>query len=200
MTARMLNDQATEKLIREYYACFNERRFADAAKMFVDEATVERPPFTQTRRGSNAYKQFADTWLRAFPDALFIIQHVEQRNETICEVDLTATGTHTNALDVAGIGVFKPSATKTSLKMRELLEIQEGKIAHSSVSFDLHALIHQLANIDYAALDACLQTVQEMRGQLDSVRGDRELQRRLTERLGFELDAARLIVRPWFRR
>jgi hypothetical protein len=48
---------------------------------------MEMAPFVQRAHGSDAYAQFADTWLRAFPDAVFTMEHVEQRNETMCEVE-----------------------------------------------------------------------------------------------------------------
>lgn len=190
----------SDQLIREYYKCFQERRFTDAAKLFADDAVVERPPFALTLRGGSAYVRFAERWLEAFPDARVTIQHVENRNETVCEVDLIATGTHMHALDLGPFGLFKPSSIQTTLRMRELLEVAAGRIIYSSLSFDLHDLVYQLANVDYAALDARLEAIQQLRKELDRGRHDRQVQREVTDRLGRELDAARLILRPWFRR
>ena len=72
----------TDQLIRDYYGCFNERRIADAGALFAAGAVLEMPPFVQKADGRNGYAQFAEAWLRAFPDAQFTIKHVEQRNET----------------------------------------------------------------------------------------------------------------------
>jgi hypothetical protein len=105
-----------------------------------------------------------------------------------------------HALDLGPFGLFKPSAIQTTLRMRELLEVAAGRIIYSSLSFDLHDLVYQLANVDYAALDARLEAIQQLRKELDRGRHDRQVQREVTDRLGRELDAARLILRPWFRR
>src|SRR5207245_11281590 len=96
----------THLLIREYYTCFNERRFRDAADLFAADAVIEHPPFGPATRGGNGYMQFAQMWTGAFPDGTMTIDHVEQRGDTICEVDLVAVGTHTGDVDTGPSGIF----------------------------------------------------------------------------------------------
>ena len=134
----------THLLIREYYTCFNEQRFEDGAELFAVDAVLEHPPFGPTRRGGGGYVEFAEMWVRAFPDGQFTIDHVEQRGDTICEVDLMATGTHDGDLDMHAYGVIRATGAKTRLRCRELLEIRAGKITYSSLSFDVHELIGQI--------------------------------------------------------
>ena len=189
-----------DEFVRQYYTAFNERRIADACALFTRDATVEHLSFGAAHHGSDAFAQFAAKWLRAFPDALFTVERVEQCGDTICEVDLVATGTHLDVLDLAAYGTFKPSGARTTIHMRELLEVRGGKITHASLSFDIHDLVHQLASIDYAALMRHLDQLQQLRDELATVATDRDAQRNVTERIGRELDAARLVVRPWFRR
>ena len=196
----MIRDAMSERLIREYYACFNERRLRDAAMLVAPDATVERPPFTPSTGGRDVLVEFTGKMLHAFPDARLTIQAIEQRGENLFEVECLASGTHLNALDLGPYGVFKPSRTPTTLHLRELLEIVDDKIVYSSLSFDVQDLVHQLANIDYTALKARLDTIHQLRERLENPPSDRASQRELTERLGRELDAARLIIRPWFRR
>src|ERR1035437_6550184 len=88
----------TDQLIRDYYRCFNERRIPDAGLLFTPDAVLEMPPFVQRAHGYAAYAQFAETWLRAFPDAVFTMERMEQHNETMCEVDIIATGAHSGPL------------------------------------------------------------------------------------------------------
>jgi predicted ester cyclase len=132
-------------LIREYYACFNERRFADAAELFTNDAVLERPLFGILKNGGNGYRQLAEPWVKAFPDSHVRIEHVEQRGDTICEVDLVFTGTHTGDLNLPDHGVFTARGGATTLKLVEVLEIRARKITYSSVTFDVADLIRQVS-------------------------------------------------------
>ena len=134
----------SDRLIRQYYACFNNRRFNEAADLFSADAVLEHPPFGQTRRGGSGYIQFAQMWIGAFPDGRLTIDHVEQRGDTICEVDLTGTGTHAGDFDMGTHGLFKATGVKATIRFRELLEIRVGRITYSSLTFDVHELIRQL--------------------------------------------------------
>ncbi len=132
-------------LIREYYRCFNERRFADGADLFADDSVFEHPQFSETKRGREGYLEHARSWIQAFPDGVLSIHRVEQHGDTICEVDLIGTGTHSGDLDMGGYGTFKATGVKATLRYREVLEIRGGKITYSSVVFDPHDLIRQLS-------------------------------------------------------
>lgn len=190
----------SDYLIRAYYAYFNKRRLADAAELFADDATFDHPPFAKTGRGSSGYVKFVETWLRAFPDAQLKIEHVHQRSDNICEVDLIANGTHSGTLDLSPYGRLKPTGAQTAFHMRELLQVKNDRIIHSTLSFDIHDLLYQLANIDHAELDQHLEQIQRLRHELGKVGNDSERRRFVIERIGQELDAARMVVRPWFHR
>jgi predicted ester cyclase len=190
----------SDQLIREYYRCFNERRIVTASTLFAPNAVVEMPPFVQRAHGADAYKEFTDTWLRAFPDAQFTMEHVEQRNETMCEVDLIASGTHAGPLDLGAFGLLRPSSVRLTLRLRELLDIRDGHITYASLSFDLNGLMWQLNRIDYEHLRRSLDRIRHLADELTDAPPDSEQQREVTEQLGAALDAARLIVRPQFRR
>jgi hypothetical protein len=188
-----------DALIRQYYASFNERRIADAAALFSTDAIVDHPPFTGELRGGEAYTRSADTWLRAFPDARLSVEHVEWRANTTCEVDLVATGTHRGVLNLGAYGTLKPIGAKAVLRIRELLEVQSGQITYCSLSLDLSDLLYQLARVDYSRLGKHLDRIQQLRDELFRI-GDDADRRRLTEEVAHELDVARLVIRPWFRR
>jgi predicted ester cyclase len=171
-----------------------------AGTLFAADAVVEMPPFVQRAHGCDAYAQFADAWLRAFPDAVFMVERVEQRNETMCEVDLIATGTHTGLLDLGTYGLLQPSGVRLTLRLRELLEIRDGKITYANLAFDINQLVRELNQVDDRKLMACLATVWELSDELANAQDDVERQRDVRERLGRALDAARHAVRPQFNR
>jgi predicted ester cyclase len=190
----------SDQLVRDYYRCFNERRVEAAAALFAADAAVDMPPFVQQAQGARAYTQFAETWLRAFPDAVLTMERVEQRNETMCEVDLVATGTHSGPLDLGRFGLLKPSGARLMLRLRELLEVRNGRITYASLSFDINGLVRQLNRIDYDRLARCLDTIRQVADELAGAPTDSDRQRDVTERLGQALDTARLVVRPQFKR
>jgi predicted ester cyclase len=189
----------SDQPIRDYYRCFNKRCITTAGSLFAPDAVVEMPPFVQRAHGADAYTRFADTWLCAFPDAQFRIEEVWQRNETMCEVDLTATGTHTGPLDLGAFGLLRPSGVRLTLRLRELLEIRDRRITYASLSFDLNGLMHQLNRIDHEQLMRSLATIRQLADELADAHADSTQQRDVTERLGHALDAARLIIRPQFK-
>jgi predicted ester cyclase len=185
--------------IRQYYDCFNERRFADAAAMFADDAVLEQVPFNCRERGGAAYRLFADTWTRAFPDASVTIEEIVERPGGVFEIDLRVTGTHQGDLAMGGC-VFKPTGAAMTLRLRELVEFRGERIAMSCLSFDMQELAHQLSSIDETQLLMHLSRLRYLEEQLRGTSPDFPRRRDLLERIGRELDAGRRVVRPYFTR
>jgi predicted ester cyclase len=188
----------TETLICRYYQCFNERRFAEAAALFAEDAVLERIP-ARPERGGTGYVRFATAWIAAFPNAKFSVQRVEQRGETICEVYLLATGTHRGLLDF-GVHRFEPTEAEAVLHVRELLDIRDGKITASVMSVDLNDVVAQLATVDYDELVRRLERIRALSDALVQAGRDASRQREVVGRLGPEVDAARRALRPHFHR
>ena len=82
---------AAHPRVSEFYACFNERRFDDAAAMFAADAVVKQAPAPQPRRGGTGYLEFAGMWIQGFPDATVAIERVFARTSALYEIELTAT-------------------------------------------------------------------------------------------------------------
>ena len=189
----------SETLLRHYYACFNERRFHDAANLFTDNALLEHLPFGKQYRGSEGYIRFAQAWGSAFPDATLVVERIDHRSDTMFDVHLVSTGTHGGVLDI-GIFQFKPKGGKATICLRELLDIRDGRIVSSTISLDLNNLINQLSTVDYSELRVRLERIRELTDELDRVKGDVARQRDVADRLGSHLDAARRALRPHYNR
>jgi len=184
-------------LIHEYYTLFNERRFADAAALFADDAVLEQVPMQCRERGGAAYLVFAETWTQAFPDAAVSIQRVAERPGDVYETELFATGTHTGDLTIGGC-IFRPTGVKAALHLRELLQVSGGRISMSCLSFDFQELAHQLSRVDDAALLIALARIRALEDQLRATVAESPRRRDLLQRIGHELDAARRVLRPYF--
>lgn len=184
--------------VRQYYACFNERRFADAAALFTPNAVVEQMPMQCRERGAAAYQQFAELWTRAFPDVVFTVEDIIERAGGALEIQLAARGTHVGDLTMGGC-VFKPTGVEASLRMRELLQFEGNRIALSCLSFDLQELAQQLARVDDTQLLVHLSRLRYLEDQLRAA-SDASRRIEVLDRVGRELDAARRVVRPYFGR
>lgn len=133
-------------VIREYYACFNERRLADAVDLFAHDAVLEHPGLGHAKHGREHYLQLAQMWARVFPDGQLAVEGVQQRDDTIYEVDLIGTGTHLGDFNMDGYGTFKATGAWATLRFRELFEIRDGKIAYLGLTLDIHDFVRQLGD------------------------------------------------------
>jgi hypothetical protein len=191
----------TEALIRRLYALFNARELEQAAALFTDDALLEHAATGRQQRGGAGYLEFARMWVGAFPDAVLTVEAITPRSPTSIEVDLLASGTHEGPLDLGGYGLFKPSGTRGNIRLRQILELRDGRIAYSALSFDVHDIVQQLVAVSVPKLLDQLKRVQQLGGRLAQTSADQVMERRsLIDRLGTELDAARRIVRPYFDR
>jgi hypothetical protein len=194
-------DALCEAVVRQLYTAFNDRRIDDAAGLFHDDAVLEHLPLGKQQRGPGAYREFVAMWLNAFPDALADIERISFRGGPRCEVDLRIVGTHHGSLGLGGYGHFKPSGARAALRLRQMVEIADGCITFSSLSFDVQDIVQQLVSVDVAALLKRLDKIQDLHARLAAVApADTATRRAVVDRLGTELDAARRIVRPYFDR
>ena len=197
VTAVPTKEAAT--LIEGYYAAFNQRRFVDAGTLLAQDAVLDQLPLLRQEPGAIGYLQFVSSWLRAFPDATFTVQHVATEDGRIFDVRLDATGTHSGALEVGG-RVFRPTGGHITLALREMLEIRDGRIAFSSLIYDMHEVVEKLARLDKEKLVGHIGRLQQLAAELNGVAPDSRHGRELTAEIGRELDAARHVVRPYFKR
>jgi predicted ester cyclase len=187
-----------EALIRLYYTHFNERRLEDAASLIEAQAIMQQVLTGRQQPGPKGYLEFANQWLRAFPNAVFTIENISSADGVTYNVDLLCTGRHLGTLAVGGF-VFRPHGADAHLRLRELLQIRDGAITYSTLSFDLQDIIRQLVRVDSAALLGGLMRIRTLAKELNIAQGDEDRSRELVQRIGLELDAARHLVRPYFK-
>jgi len=131
-------------MIREYYKAFNERRFDDAADLFTADAIIQHRPDGVALQGPEGYLESTRATLAIFPDIQIHILHVEQRGDTIVEVDLSATGTHKGDWNMGALGTLKATGASRTVRHREMLEIRGGKITFSSITYNLQEFMGSL--------------------------------------------------------
>ena len=190
-----------QDLVQRLYESFNARDLNQAAALFADDALLEHAATGRQQRGGSGYLEFVRMWIGAFPDATLEVERITPRSPTTVEVDVCATGTHEGPLDLGGYGLFKPSGTKGNLRMRQILEVRDGKFVYSALSFDVQDIVQQLVVVSVPKLLDQLKRVQDLAARLAQTPQEQLPERRLLiDRIGTELDAARRIVRPYFER
>jgi len=145
------------------------------------------------------YLQFVSMWLRAFPDATLTPDAIVARNGHAHEVTLTAAGTHRGVLELGG-WVFRPSNQRAVFRLRELFEIRDGKIALVSLSFNLHEIVDRLTHVDVEKLLGHIERLRTLGTCLRDARDDTQQTREIRAAIGLELDAARHVLRPYYKR
>lgn len=187
-----------DPVIREYYACFNERRLSAVGRVLSKHAVLEQIPFGHQESGLEGYVRFATGWIIAFPDAAFAIERIERRTDAMFDVHLVATGTHRGVFDI-GVFRFRPTSHTAVFRLRELLNIENDRIVSSTVSFDVAEMVDQLSVIDYEELTTRLDRIRTLSDELGSAAEDAS-KREVANRIGLELDAARRALRPHYYR
>lgn len=188
----------SELLVRAYYAAFNERRLADAAACFGPAAVLDQLPMAHQQPGPQGYLEFAEHWLRAFPDAALTVDSISSPDAVTHNVELTMRGTHEGPFEFGG-RTFRAKGARAALRIRELLQIERGRIVFASLSFDVQEIIRQLATVDTSTLLHHLQRLKTLADELADVRENETRARDVVDRIGRELDTARQIVRPYFK-
>jgi predicted ester cyclase len=200
VTVEDAGEASATSIIDRYYAAFNERRFVEAGTLFADDAVLDQLPLLRQEPGAIGYLQFVSAWLRAFPDASFTVRQVtsQDRPHTF-DVKLEVAGTHAGPLEIGG-RVFRPTRVQVRFGLREVLEIREGRIAFSSLSYDMHEVIEKLARFDAPKLINHIERLHELANVLQTLAPESPRGREITAEIGRELDAARHVVRPYYGR
>ena len=109
--------------------------------LFSEDAPVQHRPRAEMLKGPEGYLDSARQVLGSFPDIQFEIAHIEQRGDTIFEIDLVCTGTHLGNWTAEALGTLKATGTRKTLRVRETLEIRGNQITFSSLTYNMQDFI-----------------------------------------------------------
>jgi hypothetical protein len=80
-----------------------------------------------------------------------------------------ATGTHQGPLDLGGYGLLKPTGAIGKLRLRQIIEFRDGRIAYSGLSFDVQDIVQQLTVVSVPKLLEHLKRVHQLGNHLDVI-------------------------------
>ena len=124
-------------LVRRYYGLLNEHQFDATAELFAPDAVLQHRPDGNPLSGPAGFLESARATIAIFPDIQLQILHIEDRGDTILELDVSATGTHKGDWNMGALGILRATGKPLTLRLRELLEIRDGMITFSSITYDL---------------------------------------------------------------
>ncbi|HUF32525.1 MAG TPA: ester cyclase [Acidimicrobiales bacterium] len=122
---------------REMFDVIHHRDFTRLRDLYHPEYTYRGPDGEQGDAEAGA--AVAETYLSAFPDLAFTIDHQFSPNESTSVIEMTARGTHQGELE--GIA---PTGKTVEMLGCNVIEIADGKILREREYFDSMALMVQL--------------------------------------------------------
>lgn len=132
-----------ESFTRRYYGFFNERRFDEAEALVDPQAVFTYPAAREHFIGRAGYRELAQRWAQAFPDATLTITSVTVSGNTAV-TEWIGEGTHLGTLELPGFPGIPPTGRKASLPMRETIRVINGSIVESTMEFDPEELRKRL--------------------------------------------------------
>ena len=124
-----------ETFTRRYYGLFNERRLDEAEALVDVQAVFTYPAAKEHFIGRAGYRELAQRWAQAFPDATLTITSVRVSGERAV-TEWIGEGTHLGTLNLPGFPAVPPTGLKAKLPMRETIRIVNGSIVESTMDFD----------------------------------------------------------------
>ncbi len=128
---------------RRYYGLFNERRFDEAEALVHPEAVFSYPAAKEHFIGRAGYRELAQRWTEAFPDAELSITDVTVIGDTAC-AEWIGSGTHLGTLDIPGFPTIPPTMWAVQLPMCETIRVVDGLVVESRMAFDAEELRRRL--------------------------------------------------------
>lgn len=133
-----------EEIARQYYQLFNAREFDAAAQLVDREASIRYIPSKQRLIGRAGYRALVAMWLNAFEDGQLEILSITPKDGEVVVVDILGRGTHTGDLVFGETVTIPATGVAGSLRFKETLRIQNGRITELELDFDLDDLKRQL--------------------------------------------------------
>ena len=132
-----------ERIARQFYELFNERRF-DEAELLVDPyAIFHYLPTRQRLIGRAGYRALAGAWITAFADARLEILSIVAADDAL-SIRFVGHGTLTGELVLGDRLVIAPTGRSAQLPFDDRMVITDGLIVESQLDFNVEEMKRQL--------------------------------------------------------
>jgi len=135
-----MTDAAT--VHREYFDTIKTLDFGKMRSLLDDDYSIMQGDGVELK-GPDAGVEIAQTYTTAFPDLTFEIRHQYAPSDTVSILELTARGTHKEALeDIPATG------KQIELVVCNVVEVRDGKILREREYYDNLSIMRQLGVVE----------------------------------------------------
>lgn len=130
------------ELARMLYDSWNERDFDRSADAMAPDGRIEIVGTGDVFDGPDGVRKFDEMWANGFPDGQVTIDNLVESGDCVV-VEYTGRGTHTGPL-VTSMGSFPATGRSLTLKLCDVVEIENGKVKRQRSYFDSGSMMAQL--------------------------------------------------------
>jgi predicted ester cyclase len=129
-------------LARRLYEGWNERKFDELADALAPGGKIVVVGTGDVFEGPEGSLQYNKSWYDGFPDGKITIDNVLASGDCVV-VEFTGHGTHTGTL-ATSMGQVPATGRSLTLKLCDVLEFKDGKVATQRTYFDTGSMMAQL--------------------------------------------------------
>lgn len=129
-------------IARRLYDGWNERAFEELADYGAEDAELVVVGTGDVFKGREGSLQYNQNWADAFPDGRITVDNMVASGDTVV-VEFTGKGTHTGTLRTS-MGDIPATGKSLTLKLCDVLEFRDGKVARQRSYFDSGSMMAQL--------------------------------------------------------
>ena len=129
-------------IARRLYDGWNERAFEELADYGADDAELVVVGTGDVFKGREGSLQYNQNWADGFPDGRITVDNMVASGDTVV-VEFTGKGTHTGTLRTS-MGDIPATGKSLTLKLCDVLEFRDGKVARQRSYFDSGSMMAQL--------------------------------------------------------
>lgn len=130
------------EMIRSLYDAWNRRDFdAQVAASAPDGQTVIVGT-GDVYEGPEGTRRYSESWANGFPDGQVTVDNIFGDGDRVV-VEFTGRGTHTGMFETS-MGTIPPTGRSVTVKLCDVIELSDGKIARQRSYFDTGSLMAQL--------------------------------------------------------
>jgi steroid delta-isomerase-like uncharacterized protein len=134
--------QDNTDIARRNFEAFNKRDYDLLLSLASDDVESLDVPTGQVLKGLKGYRESAEQWIKAFPDASADITNIVSSGDYVV-VEFTGRGTHNGPMMTPG-GEVPPTGRRIEIPFVEVHEIRNGKIVRSRLYYDMSSFARQL--------------------------------------------------------
>lgn len=134
-----MGEQDNLRIVREAFEAWNAHEPKQHSALLDQQYVLESDTVPSPLRGQEAYRQFMEMYLRAFPDLHFDIEQMLASGDHVI-TRWHSSGTHQGEL----MGIPPTGRRGEGIHGCSIIQIRNGKISHEWLFWDTATLLRQL--------------------------------------------------------